>query len=273
VNEESYAFAATGKAEYPLISVEGGKEPLRAEYSSNTMGSDHDVYQDSSFGIPAIYMNDWPDRYIHTNFDTAANVDTTKLKRAAFIGAASGYYLAMSHTREDLVGLAIFETPGRSRRTELEVVKRLNFPTEEHDDVIWNWSLYERAVANSTQSWFGEKLDLDIGNHAAVKPTGEGMLKFKRKSEPKGPLAVFGYDYFADHAKAAGVATPKLFGYEGLWGGGEEYAYEVLNFADGKRNAQEIRDAVSAEYGPVPLEMVVEYLRALEKIGLVAEVK
>ena len=35
---------------------------------------------------------------------------------------------------------------------------------------------------------------------------------------------------------------------------GEEYAYEVLNFADGKRNAQEIRDAVSAEYGPVPLE-------------------
>jgi len=27
------------------------------------MGSDHDVYQDSSFGIPAIYLNDWPDRY------------------------------------------------------------------------------------------------------------------------------------------------------------------------------------------------------------------
>ena len=98
-------------------------------------------------------------------------------------------------------------------------------------------------------------------------------LTLKRNADPKGPLAVFGYDYFADHAKAAGVATPKLFGYEGLWGGGEEYAYEVLNFADGKRNAQEIRDAVSAEYGPVPLEMVVEYLKALEKIGLVAEVK
>src|SRR5262249_53235047 len=58
------------------------------------MGSDHDVYQDSSFHIPAIYMNDWPDRYIHTNFDSAANIDPTKLKRAAFIGAASGYFLA-----------------------------------------------------------------------------------------------------------------------------------------------------------------------------------
>ena len=93
--------------------------------------------------------------------------------------------------------------------------------------------------------------------------------RFRRKAEPQGPLMVFGYDYFADHAKAAGGATPKLLSYEGLWGAGEEYAYEVLNFADGKRNAQEIRDAVSAEYGPVPVEMVVEYLRALERIGVI----
>jgi aminopeptidase YwaD len=58
-----------------------------------------------------------------------------------------------------------------------------------------------------------------------------------------------------------------------LWGAGEEYAYEVLNLADGKRNAQEIRDAVSAEYGPVPVEMVAEYLKALEKIGVVEQLK
>jgi len=45
--------------------------------------ADHAVYQDSSFRIPAIYLNDWPDRYIHTNFDTAANIDPTKLLRAA----------------------------------------------------------------------------------------------------------------------------------------------------------------------------------------------
>src|SRR5580692_9218493 len=94
VNEESYEFAATGKAAYPLVSPEGGKEALRAEYSAYTMGSDHDVYQDSSFGIPAIYLNDWPDRFIHTNLDVPANIDATKLKRAGFIGAASGYFLA-----------------------------------------------------------------------------------------------------------------------------------------------------------------------------------
>lgn len=72
---------------------------------------------------------------------------------------------------------------------------------------------------------------------------------------------------------AAGISAPKLLSYEGLWGSGEEYAYETLNFADGKRNAQQIRDAVSAEYGPVPLELVVEYLKALEKIGVVARTR
>ena len=33
--------------------------------------------------------------------------------------------------------------------------------------------------------------------------------------------------------------------------------------------AQEIRDALSATYGPIPLEAVVEYLRALESIGVI----
>jgi hypothetical protein len=31
-----------------------------------------------------------------------------------------------------------------------------------------------------------------------------------------------------------------------------------------------IRDVVSAEYGPIPLELVVEYLRALAAAGVLA---
>ena len=61
--------------------------------------------------------------------------------------------------------------------------------------------------------------------------------------------------------------------YRGLRGSGGEYAYEVLNLVNGRRTAQEIRDFVSATYGPVPLEFVVEYLRALESIRVVEIVK
>jgi len=293
VNEESYKFAAAGAAKYPFAAPEGGKEPLRAEYSAYTMGSDHDVYQDSSFGIPAIYLNDWPDRYIHTNFDTAANIDPTKLKRAAFIGAASGYYLAGLTSKHmpsdkvpDIISL-LSEHRLVSFETLLHRCESLNAfdcgeitrPFVDHEiakvdsiqpfaSVPANWRNMEwnHARLLETQLLTGRSLRTEL-------LLGDLGKTWKRKREPKGPLAVFGYDYFEDHAKAAGGAMPKLLSYEGLWGAGEEYAYEVLNFADGKRNAPQIGDAVSAEYGPVPVEMVVEYLKALKKIGVVEQVK
>jgi aminopeptidase YwaD len=279
VNEESYKFAATGKADYPVVAPEGGKEPLRAEYSAYTMGSDHDVYQDSSFGIPAIYLNDWPDRYIHTNFDTTANIDPTKLKRTAFIGAASGYFLAQLTA---LGGADLFSvvTQGRSERLIASADRSRQLPNNETEALRRMLAQYDGKLSLSLQQ-FGARPSrlLQTPNEAQLnvsnqpKAAGDGPEVYSRKAEPRGPLAVFGYDYFAEHAKVAGVATPKLLSYEGLWGSGEEYAYEALNFADGKRNAQEIRDAVSAEYGPVPLELVAEYLMGLQKIGVLDPVK
>ena len=289
VNEESYQFAATGKAEYPMVSAEGGKEPLRAEYSAYTMGSDHDVYQDSSFGIPAIYLNDWPDRFIHTNLDSAANIDATKLKRAGFIGAASGYFLAGMGDKDlqaviDLLRMrtlltakeihqksAQISTPcdggeiarfeGNQTRPLAESLTRLAPDT---NGMRWPAiGIIGKNIANNTEGICGRTILLPGGNPV-----------FGRKLQPRGPMVVFGYDYFeVAWAKRGRVTKPKLLEYQGLWGGGEEYAYEVLNFADGKRTAYEIRDAVSAEYGPVEFELVVEYLRALEEIGVVEKMK
>jgi hypothetical protein len=50
---------------------------------------------------------------------------------------------------------------------------------------------------------------------------------------------------------------------------GHYYLYETLNFADGKRNLGEIRDAVGAEYGAAPLDEIEEYFRLLERVGVV----
>ena len=259
VNDETYRFAATGEAEYPLISAEGGKDPLRAEYSAFEMGSDHQVYQDSSFGIPAIYFNDWPDRYIHTNFDSAANIDPTKLQRAAFIGAASGYFLA-NFSPQDTTAAEHAVAVGRLMRTAAVLEKGgsgLSAPEEE----------YERGVTDSLNAF---------GKRGAVrnpsKAKSDGTPVFRRRAEPKGPLAVFGYDYFDDHARAAGIPAPRLLSYIADEPAGPEeegYTYEALNFADGRHSARQIAECLSAEYGPVPTELVVEYLQALKKIGVV----
>jgi hypothetical protein len=290
LNEETYKYAATGKSDYPMISPEGGKEPLRAEYSAYTMGSDHDVYQDSSFGIPAIYLNDWPDRYIHTNLDSPANIDPTKLKRAAFIGAASAYFLAMQNNSDAQTPLAEWQATKQGslqRESLLQAHQRDLTP----DEVTWSnlancrygLSIQEKlraameALSNNTGN--SAKIELpDCSRISATQAPSEqkatSELRFSRLPQPKGPMAVFGYDYFASNfAKKSHPVPPKLLEYEGLWGSGEEYAYEVLNFANGKNSLWDIRNAVSAEYGPVPAKLVLEYLRALEEVGVVEEVK
>jgi aminopeptidase YwaD len=286
VNEQSYNFAAGLPAEYPLVAPEGGKEALPAQDTPYTMGSDHDVYQDSSFKIPAIYLNDWPDRYIHTNFDTASNIDPTKLKRAAFIGAASGYFLATvtQSAAHELYGVT---ADGHNARAASSSLRARQLPAEERPILYRAVAEYDgeesrdlfRFLRSSAPNDKLLVVDKEAVPHDDVraadwrKASGDGLLFFSRKPEPKGPVAVFGSDYVNDRTANAGVTPPKILNYEGLWGSGEEYAYEVLNFADGKRNTQQIRDAVSAEYGPVPLELVVEYLRTLEKLGLVEQVK
>jgi hypothetical protein len=45
--------------------------------------------------------------------------------------------------------------------------------------------------------------------------------------------------------------------------------FEALNFADGKRTMLEIRDLVSAEFGPMDPPVLEEYFRVLEKVGVV----
>jgi aminopeptidase YwaD len=284
VNEESYKFAATGKADYPMVAPEGGKEPLRAEYSAYTMGSDHDVYQDSSFGIPAIYLNDWPDRYIHTNFDTAANIDPTKLKRAAFIGAASGYFLA-GMTNKDGVSVESLFSEAVHRLQDGAKRREASFPTKDACMLQIANLTYSDGLHRSLESFVSSSIPRSEATTDPVKPyrcefgvSGNANVEdlnaaFKRNTTIKGPLAVFGYDYLAENLRKQNGTAPKLLQYEGAWGNGEEYAYEILNLADGRRKAITIYGLVSAEYGPASFEMVVEYLKALEKIGVVEQVQ
>jgi aminopeptidase YwaD len=285
VNEQSYEFAATGHAAYPLVAPEGTKQALLAQFAEYTPGSDHDIYQCGSFRIPAIYMNDWPDRYIHTNFDAAANIDPTKLLRAGFIGGASGYFLAnfaagdvSSALRQVEIGsLRRTATMFRRRKAlresqasrDMVVVESLRMSYE--SDVFASIERFRKLTAEKADEVdrFLKSLSDVIGSPGiADKMTGDQLLVFEHNPNPKGPMTVFGYDYLTDHFGADRTRALKLLNYEGLRAGGPEYAYETLNFVDGKRNAQQIHDAVAAEFGPVPFEDVLEYLRALESAGV-----
>lgn len=50
----------------------------------------------------------------------------------------------------------------------------------------------------------------------------------------------------------------------------DEVTYELANFVDGKRSVSDIRDAVSAEFAPIALPVVVEYFERLARAGAVS---
>jgi aminopeptidase YwaD len=278
-NRETGAFAATGSADWPLVAPEGGKEPLLAELADYTGGSDHDVWNEGSFGVPALYFNDWPDRYIHTTGDVPANIDPSKLLRAGFLAATSALVLAdLDAAHADAVRPVL--RAASLRRLARLTERRQGLSAEDDAALVRFWSAYEREVYLSLARFvapsraavdlpaddaaFLERWNGMLGTVAAAPAaSGDGAIVFARKASPRGPMSVFGYDYLRAHLggeKYAVLALPQAV--EGT------YLYEALNLVDGRRTAQAIHDDLGAIYGPQPLASVVEYLRALESIGV-----
>ena len=281
VNAESDAFAAGRGARYPMIAASGDKQALLAQVKEFDAGSDHVVFTDSSFRIPTIYMNDWPDRYIHTSGDLPENIDATKLERAGFIGAASAWFLA-NLAADDLPAVNALLERQSLKRTAVMLERRSGLPPVEQGALETLHMAYERGVLDSLERWlvvpaatraarqrFLEQLAaIAKSDHSSAKREPPGVV-YVRNAEPKGPMSVFGYDYLIDHLGAERAAALALPDYSGLRGGGGEYAIEALNFVDGRRSVRDIRDALAAEFGPVPLAHVAAYLEALETIKVI----
>jgi hypothetical protein len=187
VNDQSAKFAGGATVPYPMFAPKGGKEALLAEMADFSMGSDHEVYTDSSFGIPAIYLNDWPDRYIHTNLDSSANIDPTKLKRAAFIGAASAYFLANLKPNDSAAIVKLLQAHSL-RRTSQMLARRDALTQEEAANLTRFHLAQERALIESINRFFRipetERTEADVfvnnlerlvgGTTPAPAPLGDG---------------------------------------------------------------------------------------------------
>ena len=280
LNEETDHYASGYPYHYSFASKEGGKEPLQAVLGQFHLGSDHEVYSEGSFKIPSIYLHDWPDRYIHTNLDVASNIDPTKLMRAGFIGAASGYYLA-NLTAADASKTWQMIQQQSLLRTAQAIERAYQFQAEEAHSLLTEHFIYERGVFASLNRFVAtspelvkeaEQFYLKLAEASGQrKPSNKkndaGAIIYKRNPDIKGPLSVFGYDYLADHYGVEKTSTLRLLDFQGAWG--SDYAYEALNFVDGKRTTKDIRNALSAEFGPIPLDVVEEFLSALNSIKVV----
>jgi hypothetical protein len=272
VNDQTYKYAATGDSPYPFVAPTGGKEPLLAQLDEYDMGSDHDVYQDASWRIPAIYLHDWPDRYIHTTFDTPDRIDPTKLLRAGFIGAASGYFLASMSTKDTAQLRNRIIPDGRARETLRRNAKTAPLDNARASLAQMNDTYRETEIDKSLISFLNPAATFGkcpVLVRATSQTTGDGAVAFSRNPKVLGPIAVFGYDYLRDKLGEDRYSALRLPKYQGLRGAGGDYAYEVLNWTHWGLRAVDITDLVSATYGPIPVDVVVEFLKAAEEAGLV----
>ncbi len=286
----SARFAAGEGAADALLSAEGSKAQLVAEVAApHSMGSDHDVLQEGSYRVPTVYLNDWPDVFIHTNNDTPANIDPTKLQRVAVIGAATGYCLA-SAGRDEAQALAL-EVYARGAMRQGEALRRaLAFGTggpvtierfEDARNIVEQAGRVEREALLSVRSiafddgvvttMLGKlvagveartRADIDVVQRYVPIPAdqksepAEASLIPKRSASVVGPMGVYYFDYLEE---TLGSSPP----------GDGRIQYETLNLVDGKRSIREIRNILAGAYGPVDVSSVIEYLRALEKAGVV----
>jgi len=245
------------------------------------MGSDHDVFFEGTWRIPGLYLHDWPDRYIHTNYDLAANIDPTKLKRAAFIGAVSAWYLANMSDDDVPAVLTMLERNALERTSEL-LERRLQLSATDaaaSADVHFN---VERRKVHSVEQFatltegnheaamgFLAELQTLIAAPEAAAGNERNETVYERNSDIQGPMGAFGYSYLSDKYGQEKLADLRLRRYTGAHGSSGQYVYETLNFVDGQRTVSDIRDWLTTELGPVPLDYVEEYLAALESIDVI----
>jgi hypothetical protein len=126
------------------------------------------------------------------------------------------------------------------------------------------------ATARSEAADFLTTLRTLLRTTPAPPPTGP---VYKRNPTPRGSLDAFGYDYLADHLGHDRAAKLALLNFESPRAEGGDYAYEALNLVNGARTTSEIRDALSAIYGPIPQDAVDQFLAAVAEGGLVGRVR
>jgi aminopeptidase YwaD len=274
-------------------------------------GSDHDDYDSSTIAVPSLYLRDWPDIYIHTDHDTLEQIDATKLRRVALLGAAAGYSFAGLDAAQSSQVLpflaaralgrlakgferaqALVQEPGLTaadasfeahnliaqmlRRDQAALRSFAAFTHGNPPELAASLDAL-KAQAATLNAWIDSRA-AQRGVHGGGAPGWHAAAAGARiplRIGEFGPLTFQNDDVLLDRLGAERVAKVKLLnaGSSRLLNAqdrGAIYAYEIVNFVDGKRSVVEIRDAVAAEFGPIPLDEVSDYLQACEEAKIIA---
>ncbi|NIR48122.1 DUF4910 domain-containing protein [candidate division KSB1 bacterium] len=260
-------------------------------------GSDHMMFIERK--IPGVMFNHSPDYTHHTSEDTPDKVDPVELERSEVIAAATILYLANLEPAEatELTYLAAANSAQRlgatlRRATEYlqasgtngalasawaEAQNMLDHALKREVETIGSVLNFNEhnSVQNLVEKMQGElkrqHQAYSVALAAAAKTQGAGseeppaLIAQPDNRIPvrttRGPLEFSLPESKLPESKAAWYESPEFT----LSGNAR---FELVNFIDGENTVTEIRNALSAEYGPVDLQVVSRYIDDLVKVGV-----
>lgn len=280
----AYAFSR------PMVDPTGTQDPFYYHIEKYYGSSDHVVFAQA--GVPVVFFNHWPDAVYHTSEDRPRSLDPTQLKRTAFIGVATAAVLAGAGA-EDAARLAALtagyagERVGNDLRAGIQQMAAAE-PTElgiayaEARNAVEQAYLRERAAirsaatvakgnrrAEAAATAMADRFYRGLGNDLArvdqayrliAEAHGIPLAKASTTAAEREAARLYPRLVFEGVLRPTSARSDKLRGF---------HAMEALWFADGSRSILEIRNAISAELGPVAVEDVRAFFDDAAAQGLV----
>lgn len=255
-------------------------------------GSDHMMFIERK--IPGMMFSHRPDYTHHTSEDTPDKVDPAQLERCEIIATGAMWYLANLSERQaiDLVYLC-----GANRQQRLGLAaRRARAAMVDATDgkLAETWRQAKNLLEHETR-WAGEAVASVLTFHRSPEVERHvawmtGQLQQQRDAH---------LDHLHEAMEARSVEEPAeaerddrvpvrttrgplafdlperaLPPDRAAWYKADDFPlnanqrFELINFVDSRRSVSAIRDALSAEYGPLALATVRRYLEDLVRAGM-----
>jgi hypothetical protein len=253
-----------------IAAVKGSREPFHARMVPYYDSTDHHSFTPRQVGVPATSLTNWPDEFIHSTGDDLENIDATQLERNAVVVAAVALYFA-ALADEEVPALAAYAAArGRARvsaDTATAIAHLARAPAAERP-AAWRagFKLVRQSVAKEQASLAalrrvagrgragdviqsasrrlesGLGSELDALERAYTGLSGQNLPNIELDAAERAmaekvfvPLPDFAaFEDALDKVKAPSGLHPMM-------------RFEALNFADGRRSAWEVYEAVAAE--------------------------
>lgn len=290
----------------PVYSLSGSRDSFRYRIYEYVGGSDQWAYNAGLIGVPMTFFLVWPDHFYHTSGDKPEICDPTQLKRSSFLAAAAVIYLMddCPHKARRLAGEVYTRAKSRIALETKRGFDSINNAETSHLHIAYKEAVnclqqaYKRegATLKSLKNYSYRDKDVDTYIDGLVKslpssmsPNQMEIQQFyqltcrarqitperiqltaaeqaaakmipKRNPDLRGPLS---RGYIQEKLGPDANTNLPIFRVDG------RITYEILNFIDGKNSVLDIRNAVSAEYEPVPLDWVHDFIDLLRQAEIV----